>query len=172
MDYTCILQCEIAFLFNILHVSILSNQSEELELLPYSYLVGYSLVFKTLSNKGVFVIWNLLSSCLWKTDTSRTWELVPFPGELNCTYHTISLKCTVLLASISSDCVLNALQSFPLSIPAIPEVIFQNQQLCKIFCIICRDEDELISIQAFYLSQQGKHCQGKRRVIRYSYIIE
>lgn len=88
-----------------------------------------------LASKTVVVIWDLLSSCLWKTDSSTMCELVLFPGELNCIYHTISLKCTVLLVFVSLDCILNTLQSFPLSTSAIPELIFQNQQLCKFFSV-------------------------------------
>lgn len=125
-----------------------------------------------LAKKTVVVIWDLLSSCLWKTDSSTTCELVLFPGQLNCIYHTISLKCTVLLVFVSLDCILNTLQSFPLSTSAIPELIFQNQVMQVFFCIFCMDEDELITIQVFYLSPQGKHCQGTWRVICHSYSIE
>lgn len=43
------------FSFNTSVVSILNNQFEELELLPHSYAVDYSLLFATVSNKSIFI---------------------------------------------------------------------------------------------------------------------
>lgn len=58
-----------------------------------------------------------------------TFELVLFPGELNHIYDTFFLKCTVLFLSTSLDYILNALQSFPVSLLVVSELNIKSPQI-------------------------------------------